>query len=118
VNGERKEFLSVTQLPARVVGEEAAWLLGFAMLDVISEATARLERYDREIERAVPGWRWERAVRALMSLRGMALLHAATLVAELGDFNRFEHPGQLMGYLGLVPSEHTTGNWGRFRSVS
>ena len=46
------------------------------MLDVISEATARLERYDREIERAVPGWRWERAVRALMSLRGMALLHA------------------------------------------
>ena len=44
------------------------------MLDVISEATARLERYDREIDRAVPGWRWERAVRALMSLRGMALL--------------------------------------------
>jgi transposase len=79
------------------------------MLDVISEATARLERYDREIERAVPGWRWAPAVRALMSLRGMAGLHAATLVAELGDFNRFEHPGQLMGYLGLVPSEHTTG---------
>ena len=53
------------------------------MLDVISEATARLERYDREIGTcAVPGWRWERAVRALMSLRGMALLHAATLVAE------------------------------------
>jgi transposase len=79
------------------------------MLDVISEATARLERYDQEIERAVPGWRWEPVVRALMSLRGMALLHAATLVAELGDFNRFGHPGQLMGYLGLVPSEHTTG---------
>jgi len=80
------------------------------MLEVITEATARLERYDQEIERAVPGWRWEPAVRALMSLRGMALLHAATLVAELGDFNRFEHPSQLMGYLGLVPSEHTTGN--------
>lgn len=79
------------------------------MLDVISDATARLERYDQEIERAVPGWRWEPAVRALMSLRGMALLHAATLVAELGDFHRFDHPRQLMGYLGLVPSEHTTG---------
>jgi transposase len=79
------------------------------MLEVISEATARLERYDQEIERAVPGWRWEPVVRALMSLREMALLHAATLVAELGDFNRFDHPGQLMGYLGLVPSEHTTG---------
>src|ERR1017187_861019 len=79
------------------------------MLEAITEATARLERYDQELERAVPGWRWEPVVRALMSLRGMALLHAATLVAELGDFNRFDHPGQLMGYLGLVPSEHTTG---------
>jgi len=79
------------------------------MLDVISEATERLERYDQEIERAVPGWRWEPVVRALMALRGMALLHAATLVAELGDFHRFDHPGPLMSYLGLVPSEHTTG---------
>lgn len=80
------------------------------MLEVISEATARLERYDQEIERAVPGWRWEPVVRALMSLRGMALLHAATLVAELGDFHRFEQPGPLMSYLGLVPGEHTTGS--------
>ena len=80
------------------------------MLEVISDATARVERYDQEIERAVPGWRWEPVVRALMSLRGMALLHAATLVSELGDFNRFEHPSQLMSYLGLVPSEHTTGD--------
>jgi transposase len=80
------------------------------MLNVITEATERLEHYDQEIERAVPGWRWEPVVRALMSLRGMALLHAATLVAELGDFHRFEHPSQLMNYLGLVPSEHTTGN--------
>jgi transposase len=79
------------------------------MLEVISEATARLERYDQEIQRAVPNWRWEPVVRALMSLRGMARLHAATLVAELGDFNRFDHPGALMSYLGLVPGEHTTG---------
>lgn len=79
------------------------------MLNVITDATSRLERYDQEIERAVPGWRWEPAVRALMALRGMALLHAATVVAELGDFNRFEHPSQLMSYLGLVPSENTSG---------
>ena len=43
-----------------------------------------------------------------MALRGVALLNAATLVAELGDFQRFEHPSQLMSYLGLVPSEDTT----------
>ena len=35
------------------------------MLEVITQATAQLERYDQEIERAVPGWRWEPAVRAL-----------------------------------------------------
>lgn len=79
------------------------------MLDVISAASARLERLDEEIERAVPGWRWQPVVRALMGLRGLALLHAATLVAELGDFSRFAHPSQLMSYLGLVPSEDTTG---------
>jgi transposase len=87
------------------------------MLEVISETTARLERYDQEIERAVPGWRWEPGVRALMSLRGMAFLHAATLVAELGDFNRFAHPGQLMGYFGLVPSWQG-GNGSRLRTNS
>jgi len=80
------------------------------MLNVITEASARLERLDQEIERAVPAWRWYPVVRALMALRGMALLHAATLVAELGDFGRFAHPSQLMSYLGLVPSEDTTGD--------
>lgn len=79
------------------------------MLNAISEASARLERLEQEIERAVPTWRWFPVVRALMSLRGMALLHAATLLAELGDLSRFAHPSQLMGYLGLVPSEDSTG---------
>lgn len=45
-----------------------------------------------------------------MSLRGMGLLNAATLVAEMGDFHRFNHPSQMMNYLGLVPSEDTTGD--------
>jgi transposase len=79
------------------------------MLHVITEATARLERYDAQLESVVAGWRWEGVVRALMSLRGIALLNAATLVAELDDLNRFEHPSRLMGYLGLVPSEDSTG---------
>ena len=80
------------------------------MLDGLTEAADRLERYDTEIARAVPGWRWEPVVRALMALRGFALLHAATIVAELGDLHRFSHPMQLMNYLGLVPSEHSTGD--------
>jgi transposase len=79
------------------------------MLQVITEAGERLERYDQQLEAVVAGWRWEPVVRALMSLRGLGLLNAATLVAELGDMHRFKHPAQLMGFLGLVPSEESTG---------
>lgn len=79
------------------------------MVTVISEAGARLERYEKEIASVVAHWRWEPVMKALMSLRGVALLTAATLVAELGDLHRFETAPQLMSYLGLCPSEHTTG---------
>jgi transposase len=80
------------------------------MIAVITEATDRLARYDAQIPRVIPGWRWEPVVQALMSLRGLALLNAATLVAELGDLRRFATARQLMGYLGLVPSEDSTGD--------
>jgi transposase len=80
------------------------------MLNVITEATERLARYDAQIPRVIAGWRWEPVVKALMSLRGLALLNAATLVAELGDLHRFATARQLMGYLGLVPSEDSTGD--------
>jgi transposase len=79
------------------------------MVQVISEAGQRLERYEKQIVSVVQSWRWEPVVRALMSLRGVALLTAATLVAELGDLERFATAPQLMSYLGLCPSEHTTG---------
>jgi transposase len=48
-------------------------------------------------------------VAALQTMRGMALVNAATLIAELGDLSRFADPRQLMAYLGLVPSEHSSG---------
>jgi len=80
------------------------------MVNVISEAGQRLERYEKQIASVVAGWRWQPVVAALMSLRGVALLTAATLVAELGDLHRFASAPQLMSYLGLCPSEHTTGN--------
>jgi transposase len=79
------------------------------MVNVISEAGERLARYDTQLPRVVAGWRWAPVVKALMSMRGMALLTAATLVAELGDLRRFASARQLMGYLGLVPSEASTG---------
>ncbi len=54
-------------------------------------------------------WALASVVYALQSLRGMALVSAATVIAELGDITRFSNPRQLMAYLGLVPSEHSSG---------
>lgn len=79
------------------------------LMNTISEAGERLERFDAQIAREVAGWRWEPAVRALMSLRGVALINATILIAELGDLHRFTRPAELMSYLGLVPSEHSSG---------
>ena len=79
------------------------------MVNVITDAGQRLERYEKQIAAVVAGWRWEPVVKALMSLRGVALLTGATLVAELGDLERFETAPQLMSYLGLCPGEHTSG---------
>lgn len=55
-------------------------------------------------------WKWEPVVRALMCLRGISVINAMTLVAEIGDIDRFNNPRQLMSYLGLVPSEHSSGS--------
>jgi transposase len=49
-------------------------------------------------------------VTAIQAMRGVAFINAITLVAEIGDFARFTNPRQLMAYVGLVPSEHSTGD--------
>jgi transposase len=56
-----------------------------------------------------PEWSLAPVVQALQALRGVAMVAAATLVAELGDITRFTKPNQLMAYLGLVPSENSSG---------
>jgi transposase len=75
----------------------------------VEVATARRDRLEAHIEAALADWSLAPVVRALQALRGMALVGAATLVAELGDITRFDNPRQLMAYLGLVPSEHSSG---------
>jgi transposase len=77
---------------------------------VIDAATARRERLEAHIKAAPTDWSLGPVVRALQALRGMALVAAATVVAELGDGTRFANPRQLMAYLGLVPSEHSSGS--------
>jgi transposase len=54
---------------------------------------------------------WEKAplVTALQALRGVDMVSAVTLVAEVGDFRRFASASELMSFVGLVPSEHSSG---------
>lgn len=78
-------------------------------INAINETTARLDRLARQIETLVPAWRLAPVVMALQALRGVSLIVTATTIAELGDLARFEHPKKLMTYLGLVPSEHSSG---------
>ncbi|MBB3394299.1 transposase [Rhizobium sp. BK538] len=75
----------------------------------IEAATDRRDRLTKQIEMMLSDWSLAPVVQALQSLRGMALVTAATMIAELGDISRFTNPRQLMAYLGLVPSEHSSG---------
>jgi transposase len=78
-------------------------------VQAVEEAGARLERLGKAIEAQLRHWRWRPVVEALQALRGLSVIHAVRIVAELGDFNRFEAPRKLMGYLGLIPSEDSSG---------
>lgn len=75
----------------------------------VLEAQARTARLEAALVEAVDGWRFAPLVRSLQALRGVRLIVAATLVAEVGDLTRFQNPKQLMAYLGLVPSEYSSG---------
>lgn len=63
-------------------------------------------------------WRLQPVVSALMTLRGIDFVSAATLVAEPGDLRRFARPRELMGFLGLVPSERTSGTTRRLGAIT
>ena len=78
-------------------------------IEAVEAAEARRDRLTAQIAAMLPDWTLAPVVAALQTMRGMALVNAATLVAELGDLSRFANPRQLMAYLGLVPSEHSSG---------
>jgi len=75
----------------------------------VRDANDRVERLTQALRKQTDGWRFAPVVNALMALQGIDFVTAATLVAELGDLTRFAHPKELMSYLGLVPSEYSTG---------
>jgi transposase len=78
-------------------------------ITAVRECTERTIRLTDQIAKLIPEWRLNPVVKALQALRGVAPIVAATTVAEIGDLSRFENPRQLMAYLGLVPSEDSSG---------
>ena len=78
-------------------------------IDTLSECTVRVQRLTEQIRQLLPQWQLFPVVQALQSLRGVSLIVAATTVSEIGDLKRFQDPAELMSYLGLVPSEHSSG---------
>ena len=75
----------------------------------VTDHTERLARLEQELTDQVQTWRLAPVVEALQALRGVQFTVAVTTVAELGDLTRFDNPRQLMNYLGLTPSEYSTG---------
>lgn len=76
----------------------------------IEQAEDRRMRIERQIEALLPSWSLHPVVASLQALRGVSLITAVTLAAEVGDFRRFANPRQLMAWLGLVPRERSSGS--------
>lgn len=75
----------------------------------VEDATERVKRLSKEIEKFVDGAVVEPLIRSFMAFRGIGLLSAVIIAAEIGDLRRFKTARQFMAFLGLVPSEQSTG---------
>ncbi len=107
-----------------------AWLAKLEFSDPAAQATFedyrggvetllhRRRELDRRLEALIPSSPWATEVGRLRCLRGIDTLTAVGLCAEIGDFRRFGKAGQLMSYLGLVPSEHSSGESRRLGSIT
>jgi transposase len=80
------------------------------MLLAVRQAQERIARLEEAIRAAVPDWSLAEVVTALIAMRGLDLVSATAFLAEIGELSRFQTARELMGYLGLVPSEHSTGD--------
>jgi transposase len=107
-----------------------AWLTGIELGHGAAQATLadacgavdalvyRREQLEREIIALPPGSPWATQVARLRCLRGIDTLTAVGLCAEIGDFERFARAEQIMSYVGLVPTENTTGQQRRLGAIT
>ncbi|HEY4380169.1 MAG TPA: IS110 family transposase [Acidobacteriaceae bacterium] len=87
-------------------------------IEAVRLGEERLGRIEKAIAEFLPDWHLAPVVEALQALRGIDLVVAVSFVVEIGDIRRFSSPGQLMGYLGLVPTERSTGETVRRGSIT
>jgi transposase len=102
-------------------GKRRKWLEGLEFEQVLERGTfeqylshldsltERIKRMEKRIEEAAQGEEYRERVQKLRAFRGIDYLTALALVVEIGDFRRFPSAGAFMSYLGLVPSEYSSG---------
>jgi transposase len=108
-----RKWVGQLQLPH----EAQAYVLA-EWLVALEECEGRVKRLTERIRELLPSWRMEPVVAALQALRWVAMVTAVEMVAEVGDLTRFRNPRELMGYLGLVPTEDSTGEKRRQGSIT
>lgn len=114
-NWSKKHLRWLTEL---VLPHHSQQIVLQEMIQIISERMQRLQRLDNELIHQVKNWRYYPVVKAIQAMRGIRLLVALGTIAELGDLRRFDHPRKLMSYLGLVPSESSSGQKRRQGSIT
>lgn len=87
-------------------------------IEQVKAARKRVADLEVQMREALKSWSLREVVEAVMALRGVSLITAMTTLAELGDITRFDSPRELMAYLGLVPSEHSSGGSRRQGSLT
>lgn len=108
-----RRWLGKVELPER--GAQATLLDYLGAIDAL---VIRRDQLEATIAELIPGSPWARDVARLKCLRGIDTLTAVGLCAEIAPFERFEHPKQLMNYVGLVPSEKSTGQTRRQGAIT
>ena len=84
----------------------------------VDEQVDRLQRIEQELLDIATSWRMYPVVKALQAMRGVQWIVALTVVAELGDLTRFDNPRQLAAFVGLTPSEHSSGSKRRMGAIT
>jgi transposase len=87
-------------------------------LRAVSEQTDRVRRLEDELVEIAAAWRLRPIVEAFQAMRGVQSHTAVTLAAELGDLTRFDNPRQLAAFVGLIPSEYSTGETRRLGPIT